>query len=153
MSFEVSLTAVRRIEAPREVVWQVFSDFVGWPMWNPGVRKTELGGTGQMDVGGAISLELRPLGLPITVKGQVVQAIPGSKIVITGRWLGITGWQTYSFQDMNSGTLVQAHEMLSGWMLGPLHFFAATRKIGNMVRNWLEALAGEAEKRVANPGQ
>lgn len=147
MSFEVSLTAVRRIEAPKDVVWQVFSDFVGWPLWNPGVKSAELGGTGQMDVGGAITLGLRPLGLPVTVKGQVVQAVPGSKIVISGRWLGITGWQTFSFQEMNGGTLVQAHEMLSGWMLGPLHLFSAARKMGDMVRGWLEALAQEAEKR------
>ncbi len=149
MSFEVSLTAVRRIQAPKQLVWEVFSDFVDWPRWNHGVKHAQMGGTGQMDVGGAVVLGLRPLGLPVTVRGQVVQAVPGSKVVITGRWLGITGWQTFSFQEMNGGTLVQAHEMLSGWMLGPLHIFAATRKVGNMVRNWLEALSQEAERRAA----
>lgn len=148
MSLEVNMTSVRRVNAPRQVVWQVFSDFVGWPLWNPSTRLTALeGGPGGAAVGARLRLVVRPLGLPLTVRARVVQVHPGRRLSIVVHWMGITGWQTFSFSDMGQGTLVEAREMLSGWLLAPLYLLRAPRRVGGMVSGWLEALAVEAERR------
>jgi len=148
MSLDVELTAVRRINAPRQLVWQVFCDVMSWPQWIPEARSVRChGGPPAIDVGARLLLDVRPLGLPVRLRAHVARVTPGRRVDIVVRWLGVTGWQSYIFDDMGDGSLVQTRERLSGWLLGPLHLLRATRRVGGMVGRWLEALAVEAQRR------
>jgi hypothetical protein len=149
----MTLEASRVVKAPRPLVWQVFSDLVGWPSWNPHCHGVSLqGGGASLEARGCdFSFTLRPLGLPIRVAARVLRSTPGELVAWEGRVWGIRSLHSYHFRDLaGKGTLVRSEELLSGLTLLPLRLLSSPKGLGEMNQRWLAALAAEAERRAGS---
>jgi hypothetical protein len=73
-----------RVDAPRDVVWAVLSDFGRYPDWNPSVPAI----SGDLSVGSTVSLTLAMPGRPSpNVKAQLTEVVPARRL----RWHGNVG--------------------------------------------------------------
>jgi hypothetical protein len=69
------------IEAPKEKVWGILTDFAAYPQWNPFIKSI----SGEARVGAKLDVHLQPpRAKGITLHPQVLSAIPGQEL----RWLG-----------------------------------------------------------------
>jgi hypothetical protein len=149
VKLNLTLEASRLVRAPRATVWQVFSDLTAWPAWNPQSPRQAPGG--QLRAGARLDLWLRPLGLPLMVRAQVVEANPGQAVGWRGRAWGITTDQRYTFSDQGRHTLVGFRETLSGWTLLLARPWYSPRDLSGQAQQWLQALAARAESRASIP--
>ena len=152
MNLGLTLRASRLVHAPRPLVWQVFSDLTAWPAWNSLCRREAP--RGALEKGAHLELWLKPLGLPIMVRAEVVEAIPGQAVGWRGRAWGITSEQRYTFGDQGPHTLVGFDESLSGWALLLARPLYSPRRLSQQAQAWLQALAHQAEaaSRGGQPG-
>lgn len=141
MSLTLTLEASRLVRAPRQRVWQVFSDLTAWPQWNPqcpGSAPRE-----GLSRGARLDLWLKPLGLPVMVRAEVVEAEEGQAVAWRGRAWGITTHHRYTFSDKGRDTLVVFRESLSGWPLLLARPFYSPRGLSLQAQAWLQALANQ----------
>ncbi len=69
------------IQAPAERVWDLLTDFAGFPQWNPFIRRA----SGKVEVGEHLEVILQPSGAQgMTFKPTVLKAEPNREL----RWLG-----------------------------------------------------------------
>lgn len=146
MKLRLTLEAARLLRAPRPLVWQVFSELTAWPAWNPHCRQAP---AGSLHEGARLEIMLRPLGLALTVRAQVTEAVPAQAVGWQGRAWGITSAQRYTFSDQGAHTLVSFSESLSGWPLLWLRPLYSPRRLSLQAQDWLKALAMECERRVS----
>jgi hypothetical protein len=150
VSLKLTLEAARLVRAPRQLVWRVFSDLTAWPDWNPLSRGQAPGQS--LEPGARLDLWLRPLGLPLLVRAQVLEAIPAQAVGWRGGAWGITSEQHYTFEDHGPQTLVGFQESLSGWPLLLARPFYSPRDLSQQAQAWLKALARQAEARCCPGG-
>jgi hypothetical protein len=124
-------------------VWQVFSDLTAWPVWNP--QCPGQAPQGDLRAGTRLDLWLKPLGLPLMVRAEVVESSPGQAVGWRGRAWGITTHQRYTFRDKGRHTLVGFRETLSGWPLLLARPWYSPRSLSLQAQEWLQALATRAE--------
>jgi len=69
------------IQASDERVWQLLTDFVSFPQWNPFIRRAK----GEAKVGARLEVHIQPSGASgMTFKPTVLKAEPNREL----RWLG-----------------------------------------------------------------
>ncbi len=69
------------IQASAERVWQLLTDFVSFPQWNPFIRRA----SGEIKPGGRLEVTIQPSGAQgMTFKPTVLAAEPNREL----RWLG-----------------------------------------------------------------
>ncbi len=113
------------IAAPVEVVWEILTDFENWPHWNKTVTKMRV--SGPLAAGMVFCWKA---GVNITSTLQEVS--PRTRIVWTGRTLGIKAVHTWSFRPEAGGVRVQTEESFAGL---PARIFALSMR--RMLRNSL----------------
>lgn len=135
MSLTISMTASRLVTAPRDDVWPVFLEMMGW---------THLTG----EEGAAPSLELcfRPLGKRVVALATGLEADPGRRLSWQGKAWGISVRREFIFRGAPGGTLVESREQISGWPLLLLRAFYSPKAMGQANQAWLEELASHMER-------
>ena len=101
------------IEAPPEQVWEVWTDAVAWPRWNPTItRLTALGGADALDLG---------------VRARVKQPqLPASTWTVT-QWAPMSHWE---WQARSTGVTTTALHELTDLGGGRTHVVATVRHTG-----------------------
>lgn len=151
MKLNLTLEASRLVRAPRDRVWQVFSDLTAWPSWNP--QCPGQAPRASLHAGARLDLWLRPLGLPLSVRAEVVEADPARAVSWRGRAWGITTQQRYTFRDQGRHTLVGFSESLGGWPLLLARPWYSPRTLSLQAQAWLQALASQSESGVPAEGR
>ena len=128
------------ISAPIRTVWQVLSDFEGWPRWNKSVSKIKLDG-------------------PIRAGTSFVWVADGSKIVSrieevsephelawSGTIWGIRAVHVWKLEEREGGTLVHTEESFDG-LIAKLFPGVMRKMIRKALNQVLTALKIESESR------
>ena len=119
-TFAVTITATTEIDATPGRVWQVLTDTMAYPQWNPFIRRLE----GQLVVGAKLSVDLQPdpEKKPQTMRPRITQLHEGHNFT----WLGhvgipklLDGRHSFTVEPSGTGTRLTQHEVLSG-LLTPL---------------------------------
>lgn len=112
----VQAVAEERINAPRDVVWQVLSDLKAWPSLDIGVSAM----TAPTTLVSGQAFRWTNAGLPITSRLAVVE--PGREISWTGVTYGIKAVHRQLLQDADHGaTMLRSEESMAAPMLSLLY--------------------------------
>jgi hypothetical protein len=109
------------IEAPKDKVWGILTDFPAYPQWNPFIKSI----TGDARTGAKLDVHLQPPGAKgITVHPKVLSAVPGKELKWLGRLLGIPGIfdgeHHLLIQEMGPGSVMFLQEEVFGGVLVPV---------------------------------
>lgn len=137
-----SAAAEAFLDAPPQVVWEVQTDLIGWPEWNPDVAWIDLRGP----VAPGTKFRWKAGGIPITSVLREVE--PERRIAWTGQApLGIRAVHTWSFEPEGAGTRVRTEESFDG-VLVRLFAGVTRRMLAEALEKGLAVLKTEAERRV-----
>jgi len=114
------IEATIQINAPLQLVWDVFSDISNWGEWNPVCRECRLDEGNALVKGSYISFELTPIILPIRIAPSVEHCEPGKKVVWAGSKMGIHAEHEFYFKENDAGVELKSIEHFKG----PMLFFA-----------------------------
>jgi uncharacterized protein YndB with AHSA1/START domain len=96
------------IAATPEAVWEVLTDFEGWPAWNPDVKSMSFGGKV------AEGSEFRWKAGPGTITSTIRRVERPRLIGWTGKTLGINAVHVYRLEPRDGRTLVRTEESYDG---------------------------------------
>jgi len=137
------------IDAPREVVWEAFTDLACWADWNSVLTAVRPAPDPRLTGGSGFSCSLSPFGvaLPFSVRVELAEA-PSRLLWVGARW-GVRGRHWFLFADQEDGTRCESVEDLTGptvALAGPLF---PTWRFRELTRRFLRDLRAEAERRAA----
>jgi uncharacterized protein YndB with AHSA1/START domain len=137
--------AQTRIAASPQAVWNVLTDFEGWPAWKADVRSMSLRGA----VTRGSTFEWKA-GLG-TIKSRLEEVKAPHRIAWTGRTLGIRAIDAFRLEEGEGGTLVSEEESWDGL---PTRLFRSRlrRTLQSSIENGLASLKAEAERRARARG-
>jgi len=152
-----TLTTHIRIDAPREAVWDVLTDFESFHKWNPLILEAE----GELAEGSRISVALEAGGKkPFRVRPRIVHLDPGREL----RWLGrilipglFDGEHVFRLEEGDEGGVHLIHEEHFRGILVPLlwrnldtdvrsRFDEMNRALKARVEGFRDILAAEREE-------
>lgn len=133
------------IDAPPERVWQILTDFVRYPAWNPLIPRAE----GEVREGARLTVRIElPDGPRMTIRPTLLRVEPGRALGWKGRLFVpklFDGEHLFELHAANGGTRFVHREHFSG-LLVPLVWgtMEAPTRQGFVAMN--EALKQEAER-------
>jgi len=123
------------IDAPKEKVWAVLTNFERFPQWNPFVIKL----TGKPQAGARLEATLQPAGQKPTVFKPVVQQCQKNEKL---SWLGsmplnmFNGYHYFNIEEIDNHKIKFIHgEKFTGWLSGPI-----LKKVGDATREGFIAM-------------
>ena len=103
------------IDAPREVVWEVLTDFAAWPRWNPDVTSVKV--DGPLEPGTTFHWKAGPG----TITSTLRDVDPPKRIAWTGKTFGIKAVHVWSFETRGDATVARSAESWEGPIVRLLH--------------------------------
>jgi uncharacterized protein YndB with AHSA1/START domain len=128
------------IAAPADVVWEVLTDFDGWPQWNPEVKSMSWDGPvapGSM---------FRWKAGPGTIVSTLEEVDRPRYVRWRGRTMTIAAIHEWRFQDRDGGTHVETNESFSGGLARLLRR-TLQKQLDRALEEGLEHLKREGERR------
>lgn len=104
----VSATGSIDIDAPPEVVWNLLTDIVNWPRWNPDVTEARL--SGDLAPGSEFVWKAGPG----TIRSTLLEVEPPESIAWSGRTMGIEAVHIWSIEPNGSGSTLSTSESWRG---------------------------------------
>ena len=136
----VKARAEQLIEAPADEVWALLTEISAWSRWNPGVNRVRVHGP----IEPSTQFDWRSGRIPISSRIEVVE--PESRIVWTGRSLGMDAIHVWEFEARGGKTFVRTEESMEGalarWFSGRMQSTLETS-----LRESLRLLASECKRR------
>jgi hypothetical protein len=141
-------TAGHRIEiaAPPELVWDIVSDFEGWPSWNPLYIATR----GHAEPGGTLRFSVRLEGMkPQNGTAHVVTVRPGELLEYRISGLGglVRNFRFVEIEELSPTRCAVTNGEVIGGPLGGLLFKAMGMKVGKGLEGMNLALRSLAERK------
>ena len=134
-----------RINAPLEVVWEVFSDIANWSQWNPVCRECRFEAGQALVRGSCISFSLNPVVLPIRISPEVTYCEPGKKVIWKGGRLGIHAEHEFLFEEVDGGVELKSTEFFKGPMLAFAKLMFLPSRLHVLSLRLLDAIKTRAE--------
>ena len=136
-----AITTSIQIHAKPEKVWQILTDFVNYPNWNPFITSVQ----GEAVVGNNITVRIEPPnGKAMTFNPVILERIENKKLTWLGKLLfkGLfDGKHSFELLDNADGTTMLLHaEEFSGVLVGMLNL-ENTKKGFIAMNNQLKYLA------------
>jgi uncharacterized protein YndB with AHSA1/START domain len=98
------------IAAEPGAVWDVLTDFEGWPTWNPDVKAMSIDG----DVASGTNFKWKSGAASIT---STIQHVERPRLIAwTGRTFGISAIHVYRLEARGGGTVMHTEEWFEGWL-------------------------------------
>lgn len=118
------------INASKQTVWAVLTDFAAYPAWNPFIVKIE----GDLKLGGKLKNSLRSGNQTMTFKPTITELLPGERF----SWLGslfvkgiFDGFHSFQIEELAENQVKLIHgEQFSGLLSSFI-----LKKIGEDTRN------------------
>lgn len=133
------------IAAPREVVWEIFSDMENWRDWNAVCRKCRYESGSTMAVDSCFSFSIKPLFFPLRVSPRIIRCQPGHEIVWQGGRFGIQAEHLFQFNPVQAGIQIVSEERFKGFLLPALKILGVPRRLHRLTESFLHALKQQAE--------
>jgi uncharacterized protein YndB with AHSA1/START domain len=96
------------IAAEPDVVWDVLTDFDGWPSWNPEVKSMSIDG----DVAAGTNFKWKSGPASIT---STIQRVERPRLIAwTGKTLGMSAIHVYRLEARGGGTILHTEESFEG---------------------------------------
>ncbi|MGQ5639143.1 MULTISPECIES: SRPBCC family protein [unclassified Streptomyces] len=132
------------IHAPLHTIWQVQTDVVNWPSWQPKVDVVVKDTPGRLRPGSVFRWSTEGLDITSTVK----QVDHGRRLAWGGPAQGITAVHVWTFTPTRDGVLVRTEE---SWAGAPVVADQAALQaaLDDSLHNWVANLKHEAETRAA----
>jgi hypothetical protein len=127
------------IAATAEAVWEVLTDFEGWPAWNPDVKSMSFGG----EV--AEGSEFRWKAGPGTITSTIRRVERPRLIGWTGKTLGINAVHVYRLEPRDGRTLVRTEESFDG-LIARLTRGPARKWLKKSLDDGLQSLKARVER-------
>lgn len=128
------------IAADAERVWDVLTDFEGWPRWNADVKSLTMHGPV------AEGSTFRWKAGPGTITSTIRRVEPPRLIAWTGRSIGIRAVHFYRLEPSDGTTFVRTEESFEG-LLARLLRRSLQRTLDRTLDNGLRSLKVEVERR------
>jgi len=128
------------MKASIETVWQVLSDFEGWPNWNKSVLKIQLNGP----VKAGTSFVWVAGGSKIVSKLEEIDA--PNRLAWSGKTFGIRAVHVWKFAQEDEGTYVHTEESFEG-LIARLFPGLMKKILAKALDQTIMALKAEAESR------
>lgn len=109
-----------QINAPREKVWNVLTDFDRWPEWQKSVSAASL------DEKLAIGSSFRWKGGGMNIVSTFTDVKAPRTIVWKGKAFGMQARHRWELTPNENGTVVSSEDVLSGWFVSFIKFFKPT---------------------------
>lgn len=135
------------IDAPIEIVWEVFSEIEHWSDWNPVCLECRLETGNAMSEGACLSFKLNPLFLPMRIAPVVTNYHPGRSVTWNGKKWGIHAEHTFNFKPDGSKIRLESIETFSGPTLLPARLIGVPRRLHELTRQLLFAIKTASENR------
>lgn len=142
-----------KIEAPRGVVWSVFTCLAHWDKWNTVCRaaflqdslSAEACAEKPISQGDCISFAIRPMIFPVRITPRITRCIPEKEVVWEGSRFGIRAEHTFTFTEYEECVVVASTERLSGLGLLLSRLVFVPSRLHRLTREFLISLKKEAE--------
>ena len=127
------------IHAAPDVVWEILTDFQGWPEWNPDVKS--------MSAPGAVAAgsEFRWRAGPGTITSTILRVEPPRLIGWTGKTLAIDAIHFWWLEPRDAGTFIRTAESYDG-LVARLFRRWLQHALDGALANGLRYLKAEAER-------
>ncbi|MGA8040687.1 MAG: SRPBCC family protein [Acidimicrobiia bacterium] len=123
----------RRVQRPRQEVYEYTADFSNIENWDPGVVASKRLDDGPLRVGSKFELQVKFAGGVVPMTYEINRLDPGERVVLIGKGEKLDAIDEISFSDEGDSTLIDytADINLHNFMryLGPL-IAPAMRKVG-----------------------
>jgi uncharacterized protein YndB with AHSA1/START domain len=130
------------IAAPAEVVWEVLTDFDGWPQWNPEVKS--MSWDGPLAPGSVFRWKAGPGSIVSTLE----EVDRPRYVRWRGRTMSIAAIHEWRLEELDGGTHVETNESFSGGLARLLRR-TLQKQLDRALEEGLEHLKREAEQRAA----
>lgn len=138
------------INAPLQVVWDVFSNIENWDQWNPVCTECRFEAGQSLVRGACISFSLNPMVLPIRIAPEVTHCEPGKKVIWKGGRLGINAEHEFLFEEVDGGVTIKSTEFFKGPMLIFARLLFLPARLHTLSLRLLDAIKERAEARAAD---
>src|SRR5215217_8366114 len=128
------------IAAPAEVVWEVLTDFGGWPQWNPDVKS--MSWDGSLAPGSVFRWKAGPG----TIVSTLEEVDRPRYVRWRGRTMSIAAMHEWRLEERGVGTHVETDESFS-CVLARLMRGSLQKQLDRALEEGLEHLKREAERR------
>jgi uncharacterized protein YndB with AHSA1/START domain len=130
------------IAAPAEVVWEVLTDFDGWPQWNPDVKS--MSWDGSLAPGSVFRWKAGPG----TIVSTLEEVDRPRYVRWRGRTMSIAAIHEWRLEERAGGMHLETDESFSG-VLARLLRGSLQKQLDRALEEGLEHLKREAEHRAA----
>jgi hypothetical protein len=128
------------VDAPRDAVWNVLTDFTSWPNWSPGVK------TMRIDGPVANGARFRWKSGPGTIKSRIEQLDAPRAVAWSGTTVGIKAQHAWELDEVDGRTTVTTRESWRGLVVRLLHR-SLQPTLQQAIDDGLVALKAETERR------
>lgn len=128
------------VNAPVQLVWSILANLEKWPEWNDSVKEMHL--QGEVIAG----TEFRWIAGGMKIRSRIEEVDSPSRIVWSGRTMGIRAIHSWTFAAEKNGTKVRTEESFEG-LIVVLLAKQMRKALGNALDQGISALKKEAEKR------
>jgi hypothetical protein len=128
------------VDAPRDAVWNVLTDFTSWPNWSPGVKSMRIDGPV------AIGARFRWKSGPGTIKSRIEQLDAPRAVAWSGTTVGIKAQHAWELDEVDGRTTVTTRESWRGLVVRLLHH-SLQPTLQQAIDDGLVALKAETERR------
>jgi ligand-binding SRPBCC domain-containing protein len=138
------------INAPLDRVWNTFTDLTCWKDWSS-VLGDVTAETKTLTEGKRFKFCLRPFNLPLNVAPIVEEVIQHERIVWSGSKHGVHARHEFSFQETDTGILLQSIETFSGNILKVFGFAFPVQKMKDLTILMLNEVKEASENHYIRP--
>jgi len=139
----VRIVHIQLVKAPRQQVFEAWTDCESWPRWNP-ISFTEVTVTERAGNTVRLDAQIKVMGLR-TRRTEKHVLTPPEKVEVEGEIRGVTNTTVWTFEEAPEGTMVTAvlDAQLKGLLrlLGPLARWQGQTGL----RQWMQAFAQYVE--------
>jgi hypothetical protein len=133
------------INAPAEKVWEVLTDFGGFPDWNPFIRMAQ----GEIREGAKLKIRVQPMGgMGMTLYPTITKVIPNRMLSWFGKfWIPrlFEGEHIFTIEPLKKGRVRFTQREVFNGMLIPLLEYVLDRDILHGFEDMNEAVKTRAE--------
>lgn len=133
------------IYADINTLWNIFTDMTCWKDWS-----TVLGDVSseekRLKEGKAFTFCIRPFAVPIHIKPEVEEVVPGKRIVWSGGKFGIHARHEFIFQEEKDYVILTSKEIFHSSPLKRLFFHFPRKRLHQLSVMLLKELKEAAEK-------
>jgi len=141
------------INAPLNVVWQVFAAMEDWRSWNTVCESCCILAGEPMQSGCRFSFEMRPYYLPIKVVPTITRCEPRQEVIWEGKRFGVHARHSFVFRQQGDRVILSSSERFSGPLLWLSKLIMIPGRLHRLTQRLMQEIKKRAESCASEPGK